>query len=385
MDHTAFSLERVREKRFIERSIDTALSGVLTLVTQISVWHLHIFPGSLIANSVLTFASTAVLLWRRRRPLVVLLTVLSVLIIQTFAFGAIESAVTLLPFVVAIYSVARSDNSIYLIAALSGIVIGVQAWRDPNVKTFGDALFTPLVASSVFILGKLVHNQHRKTEIATAKVEIIQLHQATLVAETIAEERGRIARELHDVIAHGISVMALQASAANQVLDTDPNAAKNALRIVRETGHEVVREMARLVSLLRDKDGSNLDPIHSLDSIAVLVSGLREAGFQLTFSIEGRSRAMSPGLESAGFRIVQEGLTNALKHAPSCLTKLVIRYQEAGVEIDIITDPGPMSSYHGHGRGLVGITERVDFLQGKHEIGPYLNGWRLLVFLPESI
>ena len=385
MEHTGFSLERVREERFSERSIDTAVFGVLTLVTQVSVWHLHIFPGSLFANSVLAFASTAALLWRRRHPLAVLLTVLSVLMIQTLAFGSIESAATLLPIVVAVYSVARSDNSIYLIAALCAIVIGVQAWRDPNVKTFGDALFTPLVTCSVFILGKLVHIQHRKTEIATTKVEIIQLHQATLVAESIAEERGRIAREIHDVIAHGISVMALQASAANQVLDADPNAAKNALRIVRETGHEVVREMARLVSLLRDKDDSNLDPIHSLDSVAALVSGLRETGLQVAFSMEGRSRAMSPALETAGFRIVQEGLTNALKHAPSCLTKLVIRYQDAGIEIDVITDPGPMSSYHGHGRGLVGIAERVAFLQGKHEIGPYLDGWRLLVFLPESM
>lgn len=378
-------MDRFREQHSVEWTIDIAVFAVLTVVTQISVWYLQILPGPTIANSLLGFVSISALLWRRRRSLEVLLTVASILIFETLAFGSIESAATLLPFIVAIYSVARSDHSIFLIAAICTIVISVQSWRDPNVKNLADAVFTPLVTCSVFILGKLVQVQYKKTQMATIKVQAIQLQQTALVAETIAGERERIARELHDVIAHGISVMALQAGAANQVMDADPGAAKNALRIVRETGHDVVREMARLVSLLRDKDDSNLDPIHSLDSVAALVSGLRETGLQVTFSLEGRSRAMSPALESAAFRIVQEGLTNVLKHAPDCLTTLAIRYKDEGIEIDMITATGPIPTHRGNGRGLIGIAERVSFLHGTHEIGPYLDGWRLLVFLPEAV
>ena len=384
MERALFFSENIRDKRFIDRFIDFAVFGVLTLITQLSIWSLHILPGSSIANSLLSLVTTSALLWRRRRPLDVLLTVVSILMFQTLVFGAIESAATLLPFVVAIYSVARSDNSIYLIATLCTIVISVQVWRDPNVKTVGDAVFTPLVSCSVFILGKLVHVQHRKTEIATAKVESIQLHQTALVTQTIAAERERIARELHDVIAHGISVMALQAGAANQVMDADPSAAKNALRVVRETGHDVVREMERLVSLLDGKDGSKLELVHSLDSIEARIDGLKEAGIQISFFLEGQPRAISPAVELAGFRIVQEGLTNVLKHAPECQTKVVIRYQEEGIEIDMITNSVPSSSPREGRRGLIGIAERVAFLKGRHEIGPYLDGWRLFVFLPES-
>ena len=383
MERPVFYSENLRDKKIIERLIDFAVFGVLTIITQVSVWSLHILPGSSLANSLLLFVSTTALLWRRRRPLDVLLTVISILMFQTLAFGSIESAATLLPFVVAIYSVARSDNSIYLIATLCAIVISVQAWRDPNVKTVGDALFTPLVSCSVFILGKLVHVQHRKTEIVTAKVESIQRQQTALVSQTIAAERERIARELHDVIAHGISVMALQAGAANQVMDADPRAAKNALRVVRETGHDVVREMERLVSLLDGKDGSKLESVPSLDSIDARIVGLKEAGIQISFCLEGHPRALSPAVELAGFRIIQEGLTNVLKHAPECLTKLVIRYHEEGIDIEMITNSVSSSSPRQGRRGLIGIAERVAFLKGRHEIGPYLDGWRLFVFLPE--
>lgn len=368
----------------MELAIDVAIFAVLTSVTQISIWHLHILPGSSTVNSLLSLLGTTALLYRRHFPLIVLVVVLSVLLIQTIAFGSVESAATSLPFIVAIYSIARSDHSPYLIAILSLIAISVQAFRDPNVKHVGDALFTPILTCAVYILGKLVHIQHKRTELATTKVEAIELAQATLVAETISAERARISRELHDVIAHGISVMALQAGAADQVMDADPGAAKRALRIVRETGHDVVREMSRLVSLLGDKAESNLEAAHSLGSIGARVASLKQAGLHLTYSVEGAPRVLSPAVEFAAFRIVQEGLTNVLKHAPTSITKIEIRYLAEGIEIEVVNDSSIRLSQSESGRGLIGIAERVAFLNGRQEMGSHLNGWRLFVFLPES-
>jgi signal transduction histidine kinase len=205
--------------------------------------------------------------------------------------------------------------------------------------------------------------------------------QAALLAE-----RHRLARELHDVVAHGISVMVLLAGAARRTIERDPAEVRAVLATIEESGRLAMTEMCRLLDMLRhDEDETGaLEPQPTLEGIEPLLAGLRATGMRVELRIEGERPELSPGLALSAYRIVQDSLTNAVKHAPNGRAEVVMRYQPAALEIEMRNEgsqPGA-SELTGGGRGLLGMRERAAMFSGAFESGPVAGGWRVWARLP---
>jgi len=191
----------------------------------------------------------------------------------------------------------------------------------------------------------------------------------------VAEERQRIARELHDVVAHAISVIVVQARGGRRLLDTEPAEARGAFDTIEGTGQQVLGEMRRLLGLLREsEDQLALAPQPSLVRIDDLVEQVRDAGLPVELAIEGEPTELPPGIDLSAYRIVQEALTNALKHAGPATARVTLRYGEDSLELEIADDGSGSAAGNGGGHGLVGIKERVAMLGGEVEAGGRVAG-----------
>src|SRR6185369_863013 len=198
------------------------------------------------------------------------------------------------------------------------------------------------------------------------------------------EERARIARELHDVVAHSISVMVLQARGGRRVLESEPSDARDAFAVIESTGQQALDEMRRLVGMLRGGEETlPLAPQPSLRELDTLVEQVRAAGLPVHVAIEGEPRDLPPGIDLSAFRIVQEALTNALTHAGPARARVVLRYLADELELEI-SDDGPGDDQgSGSGYGLVGMRERVTVYGGELEAGRRPGGgYALRVRLP---
>lgn len=191
----------------------------------------------------------------------------------------------------------------------------------------------------------------------------------------VAEERARIARELHDVVAHAISVIVLQARGGRRSLATDPADARAALDTIEEVGTQALAEMRRLLGMLRRDDAEIARaPQPSLRYLDTLAAQMREAGLPVDLAVEGEPIELPPGVDLSAYRIVQEALTNALKHAGPATARVVVRYGRDDLELEI-ADSGPgAAASNGEGHGLVGMRERVSLYGGRLEAGPRDGG-----------
>ena len=191
----------------------------------------------------------------------------------------------------------------------------------------------------------------------------------------VAEERGRIARELHDVIAHSMSVIVVQAGAAEQILAHDPNRAREALRTIRRAGNDALDEMRRLLGILRqDGDELALAPQPSIARLEELLRQVRAGGLPVELVVDGQPRQLAPGVELAAYRIVQEALTNSRKHAGAAHAQVTVRYAPDALELDVVDDGRAAGQGEGTGHGLVGMRERTALYGGVLEAGARPEG-----------
>ena len=195
----------------------------------------------------------------------------------------------------------------------------------------------------------------------------------------VAGERTRIARELHDVVAHSVSVMVVQAGAAEEVLGADPGKAREPLRSVQDTGRQALIEMRRLLGVLRTDDGgAALAPQPGLDQVSALAAHVREAGVAVELRVEGARDEVPAGVDLAAYRIVQEALTNVLKHAGASHAVVRVGYRPDAIELEVLDDGhGPLGSDHdgtGPGQGLIGMRERASLYGGLVEAQPRTGG-----------
>lgn len=219
---------------------------------------------------------------------------------------------------------------------------------------------------------------------------------------TTAEERVRIARELHDIVAHGVSLMNVQVAAARRVAGTQPKAAEEALRAAESAGRQSLAELRSLVTILRSADqsleaagadgsrgggwGNSLAALPTLSDIEQLVAATRDAGLSVEVSVEGTAPAMSPSIELAIFRVLQESLTNSLRHGGKCRVKVGLSFSSVAAEI-LVEDDGEAEETrlnHSPGHGLIGMRERVQAAGGQIQFGPRSpeDGWRVKARLP---
>jgi signal transduction histidine kinase len=238
-----------------------------------------------------------------------------------------------------------------------------------------DFVFGVVITTAAWAGGVTLGTRARAATAAERRAELLALERDLRAREAAVEERARIARELHDVIAHTVSVMVVQAGAAEQVLEGENMAAREALRAIRESGKGALVELRRLLGLLRDDEPEELAPQPSLRDVDELVAQVEAAGLPVSLERRGTARVLPPGLDQAAYRIVQEALTNAIKHANAQRVEIGIDWQTDAVCLTVVDDGGGAGSGTSNGgHGLIGMRERAQLYGGRLEAGPHDGG-----------
>jgi len=330
------------------------------------------------ALAALGFAAS--LLLRRRHPLVPLLAGLAVIELDnTVIRGLAEAGIFLVAFIVVLYSVGRWARGWALTVGctVAAVAVPLAAIEPGQPVGFADIAFflvffgAPLVAGWVFRL-------------RSERERVLVDEHETRTAEAISDERARIARELHDVVAHAISVIVLQARGGRRMLDQSPSETRAALDAIERAGEQALGEMRRLLGMLRLADErAALAPQPGLGRLDDLAAEVTAAGLPVDVRVEGERFELPPGVDVSAYRIVQEALTNALKHAGPARATVVLRYIPDGLELEIADDGAGSGEGGGSGQGLVGIRERVGFYGGELEAGADPGGgYRVRARLP---
>jgi signal transduction histidine kinase len=234
-----------------------------------------------------------------------------------------------------------------------------------------------LVSLVSFFVGRTVHNRRTSVRALEERARAAEANQEALAAQAVADERRRIARELHDVVAHHVSVMGVLATGARRVLRRDPDGADEALSTIEDTSRTTLREMRRLLDVLRTEaePAADLTPQPGLAGIEALVEQVREAGLPVDLDVQGTPTPLDPGVALTIYRIVQEALTNALKHAGSATATVRLQFGRLWLVVEVSdTGRGPTPDGGGLGHGLVGMRERVALYGGTLRTGPRPGG-----------
>lgn len=372
--------------------------AVALVLTPLVVWAvLHVswratgFTAPDTAAVALTVMATMAVGWRRVAPLAALTVCTAAVVVATVLRYDVTDA---LPFVVCGLLLSLADSRDLPVAlpglgvALGGFGI-VVASRPPGLDrsnvgwTFG-------LLTVFWVAGRLVRSRRGSLVARAAAAEERAGFEAGRAALVVSQERLRIARELHDILSHTVSVIAVQATVGEHLASTDPGAAQRCLGVIGTSAREALDELRQLLSVLRDdgpdgggppdgppgtaagidavtRDGPEVTsaPAHTLADIEPLVARVRATGLVVRLRTEGTARSLSPAAEACGYRIIQEALTNVLRHAADATADVVITYQPDAVELVVTDDgPGPSTVPPHPGHGLTGMRERAALFGG---------------------
>lgn len=358
---------------------DAAIALLLAAAAQVELW-VGGLPGPTGANLLAASVTTLPLAWRSRAPLAVTL-------VTTTGFGLSialgvsqsEPLVAALAPIVALYTLGARGS---LRAGAIGFGAACSAYvAAALVDGSGDALrslWVTLPANLIALaVGAAVRELGFETDMLEARATQLERERDARAEEAIWEERARIARELHDVIGHSVSVMGIQAGAVRRRLTPEQTEEREALVAVERVGRETVDEMRRLLGILRPDEHEALVSVPTLQRFHDLVADMRRSGLRVDFVADGDIDGLTPGRALAAFRIAQEALTNVLKHAPDADVRLTLRRSPAAVAVEVVDDGGSLdgaSKEDGDGHGLLGMRERVSLYGGTLEAGPRRDG-----------
>jgi signal transduction histidine kinase len=262
-------------------------------------------------------------------------------------------------------------------------VLAVVVRNDPR-SGVGNFIVASIIFTIVWTIAFGVGRKSVEADEAKQRAARAEREREERAHAAVADERARIARELHDVVGHSVSVMTVQASGVRRLLRPDQQRERDALLIVERTGREALAEMRRMVGVLRrPEEGPVLAPQPSLEHLDRLVEQAREAGLPVELRVEGDAFQLPAGVDLTAYRLVQEGLTNALKHAGATRAEVVVNYSDGALEVVVSDDGRGVGSDDGGGHGLVGMRERVSVYGGELDAGPRPEGgYRLRARLP---
>jgi signal transduction histidine kinase len=257
-----------------------------------------------------------------------------------------------------------------------GYLLAFTVWvvlRFPD-NGIEDALWISAFLTAAWLTGFAVSHQAQQTQRLRELAAQLKAQQGRLAEEAVEAERARIARELHDVVAHHVSVMTVQAGAVRRLLKSGQEREREALRSVEETGRKALTEMRRLLDVLKHEEApAPLAPQPGMGTLDTLLDQVREAGLPVELKTEGEPVELPPGVDLSAYRIIQEALTNTLRHAGPAHAWVVVRYGGGTVELEIANDGrNDLETVDGH--GLVGMKERVAVYGGELESGPRPGG-----------
>jgi signal transduction histidine kinase len=346
--------------------------------------------GPLWLDVVLVVAMFAPLLARRRFPFGAPATVAVVVTLSSLLDNRLvpDSFVIFLLGVAIVFLMALLPDWRQALAGLA-IIIGtniVVNHEDPR-GGLGNFLFGSCLFGVVWIVGFLLGRKFQEGEEAKARALRAEREREERARAAVAEERARIARELHDVVGHSVSVMTVQASGVRRLLRPEQEREREALLIVERTGREALAEMRRMVGVLRrPEEAPALAPQPSLEHVDRLVDQAREAGLPVELRIQGDAIQLPAGVDLTAYRLVQEGLTNALKHAQATRADVVVAYGDREIEVTVSDNGRGVGNGDGGGHGLVGMRERVSVYGGELDAGPQPSGgYRLRARLPLTL
>jgi signal transduction histidine kinase len=359
--------------RFVRSRSDLLFALGLAVLAQVEIWTREI-DGEHAAYAVLALPMTLALAWRVRAPLAVLAVVAGTFFPSALLFPLSGDAAfgVWVALLVALYSVGAHSGGWQAVAgvlAMLAVVLGVVA-ADPEGADPGSYVFFLFVVGGPWLAGRAIRHRRLSERHLEARALAAEREREEKARAAVAEERVRIARELHDVVAHAISVIVVQARGGRRSLTTQPEEAREAFDSIEASGREALAEMRRLLGMLRQGDEElALVPQPSLRHLDALVAQVNEAGLPVELSVEGEPAALPPGVDLSAYRIVQEALTNALKHAGPATAQVVVRYGAEHLEVEV-TDTGRRpAGGDGAGHGLVGMRERVTLFGGDLEAG----------------
>jgi signal transduction histidine kinase len=361
----------------------------LIIAEQVVIWTWDV-GGPKAALVVIGLLWSVPLLWRKRYPLAVPLFVAGVIAIASFYVPtAVENDLGFLAGVLSAWTLgAHNDRrrAVAGYAVLYALVLLIQT----NLGSFGwvDVFFITLIFTAATVAGQAVHARELRTQELRERTARLEREREARALAAVAAERARIARELHDVVAHSISVMTIQAGAARLLLDGgDPGQAEQPLLSIEETGRETLAEMRRLLGVLRrDMSADPLEARPTMANLESLVEDVRAAGLPVELSVAGDADHIGPGVDLAAYRIVQEALTNVRKHAGLVPTRVAVRFGTKELEVEVENEPGTSGGTNGEpgsGHGLVGMRERVAVFGGTLDAGASdEGGFRVRARLP---
>ena len=309
---------------------------------------------------------TLPLAWRRRAPLLVVVVVMGAFAAQSFILDPTPTPdVEIVPALIAIYSVAAHGERWAAFAGGGFSLAAGLVWLGLN-----DFLLPTVMFGGAWLAGRLVRKRQFYAQVFAERARVLERERDANARVAAAEERVRLARELHDAVGHSVSVMVVQAGAERLALGEERPSTRDALLAIERTGREALAEMSRLLGLLRKEgEGLALAPRPTLTHVDALLQTVRDAGVPVELRVEGDLRSLPPGVDVSAYRILQEALTNIVKHAGPARASVAVRYGDRAVEVEVSDDGrGPLNG-NCVGYGLAGMRERVELHGGTLQTG----------------
>jgi signal transduction histidine kinase len=364
------------DRERIWRAADWLIALGLAASSQYEIW-VRSSGTDRAAQAVFALAITLPLIWRRRAPLVVMCTVIASALLGGVIYGYFLSWEPFVAFIVAIYSVAAHSERRQAVAGLAIAVAALIPGEVIHALTHEESvdLGFLVVLGAAWAVGRTLRRWRVEAGELWNRADRLEREREQQARIAVAEERARIARELHDVVAHAVSVVVIQAQGAQAALEGEQRPVRDALSSIESTGRQALVEMRRLLGVLRRGDEDlALAPQPSLRHLDALVEHVRDAGLPVELRVDGEATQLPPGVDVSAYRIVQEALTNALKHAGQAHARVVVRYARDELELEISDDGRGPKRNGGGGHGLVGMRERVAVVGGVFESGSKAEG-----------
>jgi signal transduction histidine kinase len=362
-------------------SIDVALAAAFGVAAEVElrVYDLPILPGHVPAtvDSVLVLLPLVPVAWRRALPFAATVAMALVVTAVGVSGGTVLFFSCLIPFLVLLYTASAWSRSPYDVVALGVPLVMLLPMTGYNDDfRLQDFVFAEVFATAAWIAGQAARRWRRQSERLAAALAEAERGRAATEQVAVARERTRIARELHDVVAHGMSVMVMQAGAARPAVRDDPEQVATALERIEEVGRNAMLEMRRLLGILREDEGDARHPQPRLDSVPALLGELEAAGLTVEQQVHGQPRPLPDAQDVSAYRIVQEALTNALRHGTDGSADVALSWRDDCLRIRVSNPVRGHAVSGAGGHGLLGIRERVALFDGRFSAG--LDGDRFV-------
>lgn len=340
------------------------------------------FHGPRWLNVLAVLLIAAPITFRRRAPLAALVVYwIPAQVWLDVVYGShsnlpIEPFLVLLILVFSAASLVEGSRHLVVLAVLGGLYASELALLIAGRKGLGNVVPGLVFISLAYVLGRGVHRRRSREASLQHRTAVLEQERETVARQAVRDERDRIARELHDVIAHSVSVIIVQAGAAQRLLERDTLGAHGALETIRTAGSEALDELRHLLDLMHEVPSADSEePQPGIARLDALIAQTRETGLPVDFAVDGTKRPLPPGVDLAVYRIVQEALTNIRKHAGPATARVQLHFAPNQLELIVVDDGrGDGTRANGSGHGLIGMRERVALYGGSLASGPGTTG-----------